>query len=85
MLQLLCWVDVKWDGSVDVSSLLCIIRDVRVVAEHPGVHQRYTLVVVLSRVKAGGDDFDVLVDVFVVEYFSRDLDVIVGYCKFHTN
>lgn len=59
-------------------SLLEIIRDVRMVAKHPGVHQRYALVVILARVVIGRDDLNFMVNVFVVEHFSRNLDVIVG-------
>lgn len=48
------------------------------VAKHPGVHQRYALVVFLARVERRRDDLDVVVHIFVVEHFSRDFNVIVG-------
>lgn len=61
--------------------LLYIICDVRMVAKHPGVHQRYTLVVFLTRIVCRGG-FDVVVDVFVVKHLSCDFDIVVGYYEF---
>lgn len=68
------------DGGGGMSSLQVIVRDLRMVAKHSGVHQRYALIVFLPRA-VGRVRFDIVVDIFVVKHFSCDFDVIVCCCK----